>query len=982
MNDETLHFAHYEIRRREDGTPWELGRGAMGVTYKAYDSQLRIEVALKVINPAQVGDAKTQALFLREARAAARVHHGNVANVVFLNQDPTNPFYAMEFIAGESLRDWLQTRCPLEPLLAIGLAEQIAAGLGAIHAESVVHRDLKPGNVMIVRAATGRGKGGSEIDPATWQVKIIDFGLARGFAGDSLSSNVDALTTGFRGTAVYASPEQCQERTDLDGRADLYSLGCILWEMLVGTPPFRGASLQEILTLHVSRPAPLERLSHLSPGLRAVVARLLAKDPDGRFADAAAVVKALEACREKILSGAPGADEMVGSASQLETAVHAQAANSSRTSTPSTAGAARDTASAPGSKRRVLLGALGLVALAGLVGLLAGWWRRSPPGTEQAPPLATTAPAPAVASAVVPALTKGPTPTPIPEKTIAVLPFENLSSDKENAFFADGVQDQILTDLSRIADLRVTSRTSVMRYRGTADRSLREIAQALGVIYVLEGTVQRSGNKVRVTAQLIDTRTDAHLWAEKYDRDLSDVFGIQSEVATAIAGQLKAKLTPSERAAIEERPTSDLAAYDLYLRANALEQSESSMMLPETPDNLRQMARLLAEAVERDAKFLQAYCLAARVYRRMAARTKGDEKKEYLTRAEANLAAAVRLAPAAGETLVAQADYAYGVLNDRRLARESVDTALKVVPNNAGAWWLLARINHTEGRWDECNEAYRRARLLSPNDVKIIESYSFFATTMRDYDLRVALCDRGAALTTPPLRWAFEIRSAATEVHRAGDLRPAKAVRDRILAENPGPRTVQELAQHLYMIAAWDRDVPEMERAEKLLPPPRELGDRMEAARRQVEFGRVRREPAAVRRAAEGFLREVEAATSGVDGKELNNDAELLAEIGRFYALAGRKEDAIRAGMKALELTKADQNVPSQLYVLAILAQIYALTGENALALDQIEYLFRVPGGFALRFGDLLYDPDWDTLRKEPRFLTLLAAYGPKTEKK
>ena len=193
----------------------------MGVTYKAHDNQLRVDVALKVINPGQVGNAKAQALFQREARAAARVHQSNVANVVFLSEDPENPFYAMEFIAGESLRDWLRVRLPLKPLLAIGLAEQIALGLEAIHAQNVVHRDLKPTNLMIVRTPRGREKGSSESDAATWQVKTIDFGLARAFEGDALSSNLDALTTGFRGTAVYASPEQCEERTDLDGRADL-----------------------------------------------------------------------------------------------------------------------------------------------------------------------------------------------------------------------------------------------------------------------------------------------------------------------------------------------------------------------------------------------------------------------------------------------------------------------------------------------------------------------------------------------------------------------------------------------------------------------------------------------------------------------------------------------------------------------------------------------------------------------------------------
>ena len=294
-----LHFAHYEVRRREDGAPWELGRGAMGVTYKAYDPQLRMDVALKVINPAQVGDAKAKALFLREARAAARVHHANVGTVVYLNQDPENMFYAMEFIAGESLRDWLHSRVPLAPLLAIELSLQIARGLAAIHREGVIHRDLKPTNLMILRADRQR----QESDPEAWLIKIIDFGLARNVVGDVSETSAVANTTGFRGTALYASPEQCEERRDLDGRSDLYSLGCVMWEMLVGTPPFRANVHRELLNAHVAKPPPLAQLSHLPAGLPAVVTRLLVKDREARFADAGALIKALEKCREQIESG-------------------------------------------------------------------------------------------------------------------------------------------------------------------------------------------------------------------------------------------------------------------------------------------------------------------------------------------------------------------------------------------------------------------------------------------------------------------------------------------------------------------------------------------------------------------------------------------------------------------------------------------------------------------------------------------------------
>ena len=959
MDNEILHFAHYEVRRQEDGSPWELGRGAMGVTYKAYDPQLRVEVALKVINPGQVGDAKTQALFLREARAAARVHHGNVANVVFLSQDPANAFYAMEFIAGESLRDWLQTRSPLPPLLAIGLAEQIALGLEAIHAENVVHRDLKPGNVMILRTSRGREEGASDSDAATWLAKIIDFGLARAFAGDSLSSNLDAQTTGFRGTAVYASPEQCQERADLDGRADLYSLGCILWEMLVGAPPFRGNSLHELLTFHVSRPVPLTLLSRFPASLQAVVARLLAKEPEGRFSNAALAVKALERCRERILSGAEGVDGS-GPASQLETALAAPAK--------------------VGARNRAVLLALGGVMLAGglaWTGWSAGWWQRSPSLTEKTPPTVATTPMPAPTSASG----SGPAAVTAPEKSIAVLPFENLSSDKENAFFADGVQDQILTDLSRIADLRVTSRTSVMRYRALGDRSMREIAKELGVVYILEGTVQRAGNKVRVTAQLIDTRTDAHVWAEKYDRDLADVFGIQSEVATAIAGQLKAKLTVAERAAIEERPTNDLAAYDLYLRARALEQTETEMMLPQTPEIPRQVARLLDEAVSRDPKFLQAYSMAVGVNDRIAATSRGDESKDYRARAEASLGAAIRLAPEAGETLLAQANHAYLALSDRRAAREWLGKALVALPNNAEAWALLGAVNRDDGRWDESLDCFRRAHLLSPNDLKIIEQYSYLATSLRLYDLRQALCDRGAALTVGPQRWAYEIRSAATEGHRSGDGRPIRAVLDRILAENPGSRTEQELGEHPFMIAASVGDVAKMERLAKLYPSPTTFGTRLDAAERQIMIGQVRRDPHAVRRAVEAIVPEIESRLQSQAGKKTYANAGLTLRVGYLNALVGKKEEALRAVRAAGELMPDDLDEPSRLSIRAEQAKIFALTGENALALDQLEYLSSRPSGMVLRYPDLLEDADWIALRGEPRFQAVLAKLGPAGKK-
>src|SRR5216110_3523304 len=213
---------------------------------------------------------------------------------------------------------------------------------------------------------------------------------------------------------------------------------------------------------------------------------------------------------------------------------------------------------------------------------------------------------------VAPAGTALATPSQIPEKSIAVLPFENRSSDPENAFFTDGVQDEILTDLARIADLKVISRTSVMQYRTGAKRNLRQIGNELGVAHVVEGSVQRAGNRVRVNAQMIDARTDAHLWAQTYDRDLADVFAIQSEIAVHIATQLQAKLSPKAKSAIEERPTKDLAAYDLYVRAKLL------VMNPLIDGaRLEEAARLLDQAIARDPDFFLAYCLIAEAHSRL-----------------------------------------------------------------------------------------------------------------------------------------------------------------------------------------------------------------------------------------------------------------------------------------------------------------------------------------------------------------------------
>ena len=284
-------------------------------------------------------------------------------------------------------------------------------------------------------------------------------------------------------------------------------------------------------------------------------------------------------------------------------------------------------------------------------------------------------------------------------KSIAVLPFENLSEEKANAYFTDGVQDEILTDLAKIADLKVISRTSVMQYKSGVARNLRKIGEELGVAHVVEGSVQRAANKIRVNAQLIDARNDAHLWAQTYDRDLADVFAIQSEIAKAIADQLQAKLSPNEKKAIEQPPTTDLAAFDLYSRAKSLLLTASFSATGE-PD-LRKAIELLDEAVKRDPSFFDAYCQLAYAHEYLYAVTGSDHTPARLALAEAALQAATRLRPDAAETHLARAQYLYYGLRDYAGALAELEIARRALPNDPRLFELTGYILRRRGQQEE-----------------------------------------------------------------------------------------------------------------------------------------------------------------------------------------------------------------------------------------------------------------------------------------
>src|SRR5881398_113780 len=386
----------------------------------------------------------------------------------------------------------------------------------------------------------------------------------------------------------------------------------------------------------------------------------------------------------------------------------------------------------------------------------------------------------------------------IPEKSIAVLPFENLSSDKENAYFTDGVQDEILTDLAKIADLKVISRTSVMQYKTGAPRNLREIGQQLGVAHVVEGSVQRAANKVRVNAQLIDARTDAHLWAQTYDRDLADVFAIQSEIAKAIADQLQTKLSPNEKKAIEQPPTTDITAFNLYSHAKNL--FLTAFAGANGRADLLQAADLLKQAVARDPSFFQAYCQLA--FNEINIYGVLDHTPAHLAHAEAALQSAARLRPDAGETHLARARNLYWGHLDYDGALRELEIARQSLPGEDWIFSLKGYIERRQGRWEECIRDLERATQLDPRNILTLQQLALTYQQLRRYAEERSTYER--ILTFEPNDPVTRSMHAFVELDSKADTRPLHEVTDSIRDKNPA--ALSSVADNWLLCAFAERD--------------------------------------------------------------------------------------------------------------------------------------------------------------------------------
>jgi len=557
----------------------------------------------------------------------------------------------------------------------------------------------------------------------------------------------------------------------------------------------------------------------------------------------------------------------------------------------------------------------------------------------------------------------------VPDKSIAVLPFENLSEEKANAFFTDGVQDEILTNLAKIADLKVISRTSVMQYKSGITRNLKEIAQQLGVAHVLEGSVQRSGDRVRVNAQLIDARTDMHLWAEHYDRELADVFRIQSEIAEKVVAQLKAKLSPQEKTAIEEKPTNDLAAYDLYLRARDL--IDAIAFTAGGTENLLEATRLLDNAIARDPSFLVAYYHLARAHD-IIYFLGIDHTPARLALADAAVQAALRLRPDAGEAHLALAQHLYWGYRDYDRARQELAIARRALPNDPLALVLAGYIDRRQSRWDESTQELERALELDPRNLFILQQMSYSYEYLRRFKDVAAVLDRVVSIN--PNDTTTRAQRAYVDLEWRADVQPLHAAIESIITQDA--KAAPTVSDRWILLALCERDNSAAERALAVMAADAcyDQGIPFPHAWCEGMVYRLRGDDAAAHNAFTRARAEVEEIV-----RKEPTYAEALCVLGMIDAALGKKEDAVREGQRAVELLPITKDALNGALLIQYLAITCAWAKEKNLALEQLAIAARIPSNVS--YGHLRLHPYWDPLRGDPRFEKIVASLAPKDSK-
>ncbi len=883
----SLRYGHFEVELDDDWLPVALGAGAMAVTYRARDTTLNSVVALKVIGRKLADNPMARARFLREARAAAQIHHPNVARVIHYGEQDGECFYAMELVQGETLEARVQRNGPLPVSQALEVIEQATRALTAAETCGVVHRDIKPSNVMIESDASG-----------AVLVKIIDYGVAKVLAPQTDPNEQTQI--GFIGTPAFASPEQFGEpgNAAVDARSDIYSLGVTFWYLLTGRTPISGKTQEEIRASHHKLPVEQLKAARVPAAIIELLKRMLAPDPAKRPQSANAL---LEAVHRAYLRFEPRATLR---------------------------------------RKRVIVGMAIAAVVVALAAVAVFLYKRA------------HAPAPE-------------------ERSIAVLPFENLSSDKDNAFFAEGIQDEILTKLSKIGALKVISRTSTAGYR-PKPQNLREIAQQLGVAQILEGTVQRAGNTVHVNVQLIRAATDEHLWAESYTRTLDDVFAVQVEVAKTIARELQAELSANEKSAIERRTTTDLSAFDAFSRARTLVATSFYSLAQE--ENMLQAVKYLNDAVARDPSFFEAYSELAAVNDRLYADKEGASRTpERLAQAESALQNAVRLRPDAPETHLARALHLYYGLRDYNGALTELEKARGGLTNDPRLYAITGYILRRQGKAEEAVRELERAVALDPRNTDFLEQLIYSYGTLFRYAEQAATMDRVLAITPDDAL----MRLARADVLRCwkANTKPLHERLERIRAEQP--EAIPDFANVWFDCALQEHDWASAQQALAALGDGLWIQDSAVILGRHFAEGMLAHMMGDAAKASEAFTAARLEQEKIVAKRPDYGPA--ICVLGLIDAALGQKELALEEGRRAIELMPEEKDALNGQKMRMFFCIIAAWVGEKDVALQMLAADGSKPGwAFLTTYGDLKLHPFWDPLRSDPRFEKIVSSLAPR----
>src|SRR5438067_8500761 len=881
-----LKYDHFEVEVGADGFPVELGAGAMAITYRARDTVLNSVVALKVIDRTVAQNPGVRSRFLREARAAAQIHHPNVARVSHYGEQDGECFYVMELVEGETLETRVRREGPMPLALALEVIEQAARALAAAEACGVVHRDIKPSNIMM------------ESDPSGAPiVKVIDYGVAKVLAPEA-ERGAEQTQTGFIGTPAFASPEQFAQsgETRLDTRSDIYSLGVTFWYLLSGRVPFVGRTLEEIHERQAES-LPVDQLKGLDVPARifALLKSMLAPDPKDRPQSARQLLSAVHHCSTKFSTEARS------------------------------------------RRRRFNLAAVGATLLIPAIALGAWLFQRSKSSAEM-------------------------------DRSIAVLPFENLSGDKENAYLAEGIQDEILTRLSKVGGIRVISRNSTQRYKNKPE-NLREIAKQLGVAHFLEGSVQKSAGTVRVNVQLIEAANNSPQWADTIDRPLTDILSLESEVAITVADQLRAKLTGEEAQSIAAKPTNDPEAYDAYLRGLAYTLRSGGF----EPANVIPAQQYLKEAVRIDPKFALGWSLLSSVD--SAGYVTASLPRTTALRDEAGNAAetALRLQPNLGEAVSAKAFYHYVFLKDYDTALRYFEQAARLLPSDSRIPEALAFVERRRGRWEQSEAYLNRAERLDPRNVRTIGQHAVLYKMLRRFPDAVRKYEDILNITPDdpqPVARQAAIFQAMGDLPRASELLTPLYSR----ADDGGTMNTQ-----VYQAILERRTAPIIPRLKEVLSKPDSAPD---ADKGELRFllgwaQDIAGDHSGARESWTQAKNELESSL-----KEQPDSYLLIGDLALTEMKLGENASAMTLADRGLAVNPIEKDAMNGPLSLEVFARVTAATGDHDRSIAALQKLLSIPyeGPLATHLpltpALLKLDPMFDPLRNDPRFKALTESSG------